>query len=949
MRRLHVAAGLGLAVLALAAPALAQRTTGGISGTVVDSGGGALPGVTVSVSGANIVGTETAVTNDQGFFRFTNLPPGEYDVAYKMGGFKTLTRKGVRISVGSTIEDNVALEISQLQESVDVVAEAVVVDTTSNEVGSNYDREWVDNAPLRRFSFFDLVGSAPGSLQGGDSNNTSRTMVFGSSYDENSFQVDGVEVTDNYFNEALAEPNTDAIEEIEVLSLGAPAEYGNLTGAVYNIVTRQGTNEYHGDVGFYLQTDGLAGNNSDGIENPDGTFLDTCPDGESRCPWTRDKFTDLSLQLGGPIVKDKLWFFASYSNQRDYYWDVGVDSSSELTAGRFKTDRYFGKLNWQISDKHKIVGTFHLDDKDDDNGLSVNSAPETAVKRLATTPTPGIGYTGILSDRTVVELRYSGFYGDVQMTPSDPNQPRDLNRFYDIDTGFISGGHYYWYDLGPKRTTLTGKISHLADDFLGASHDFRFGVQYSGAQAGGIVGYNDLIYTYSQTYPDYGYGISYTNFSYSGDSRAFGVFIDDTVRVNDRLSLNVGARFDYQKAFAAERPRVDEAGNPTGTPFPQEDYFTWKNLSPRLGFNLKLTGDGKTVLKGHWGRYHRAVATGEYANKLGESITPIFVGPYDIPSGQFGELTLSRSNENLAFDPDYKSPYVDQWIASLERELAKGLGSQLSYVHKRGRDYAGWLEVAGEYTTVPFEDTGLGELDQPTGRTIELIQLTSDPNLRQFRITNPEIMESSIHAVNLTLTKRMSDKWQMTAAATWMRATGTLQEGQGGAGEAGSGVGIIQRGGLQFRQFGQNPNSYVNVDGRLKSDVEWQLKLQALYQLPAGFLVSANFSNRSGAHLVRRTRALREYTHVPENTPILLQPRGENGRLDSLSILDMRLQKDFRLGEDVRLALMLDGFNVFNSDTTEGVITSLVESSSYLYPNNPVNPRRFMLGAKLKF
>jgi hypothetical protein len=195
----------------------------------------------------------------------------------------------------------------------------------------------------------------------------------------------------------------------------------------------------------------------------------------------------------------------------------------------------------------------------------------------------------------------------------------------------------------------------------------------------------------------------------------------------------------------------------------------------------------------------------------------------------------------------------------------------------------------------------------------------------------------------------MTGKWQMTASATWMRAKGSLQEGQGAAGEAGTGVGIIQRGGLQFRQFGQDPNNYVNVDGRLKSDVTWQFKVQASYQLPAGFLVSANLSSRDGAHLVRRTRALKEITQVPENRPILLQPRGENGRLQDVTILDFRLQKDFHLGGKVRLAVIADTFNLLNSDTTEGVVTSLVESSSYLYPLQPVNPRRFMLGAKLKF
>ncbi|HET8644779.1 MAG TPA: TonB-dependent receptor, partial [Vicinamibacteria bacterium] len=507
MRRTFLPIVLALVAAAVARPALAQRTTGGIAGTVTDASGGALPGVTVAVSGANIVGTQTTVTNEVGFYRFIGLPPGVYQVTFTMSGFKSLRRTDVHVGVGSTVDANAALEISQLQETVDVVG-AALVDTTSNEVGANYDREWVDKAPLRRFSFFDVVAAAPGSLQGGDSNNNSRTMVFGSSYDENAYQVDGVDITDNYFNEALAEPNTDVIQEIEILSLGAPAEYGNLTGAVYNIVTRQGTNEFHGDAGFYLQTDGLTSSNTEDLANPDGSFLDACPDGENRCPWTRDRFTDASFQLGGPIIKDKLWFFASYANQRDYYWDVGVDASSDLTAGRFKTDRYFGKLNWQINEHHKLVGTFHLDDKDDDGGLSANSAPETAVKRTARTPTPGLGYTGVLSDRTVLEVRYSGFYGDVKQLPTDPNQPRDLPRFYDIDTGFISGGHYYWYDLGPKRTTITGKVSHLADNFLGSSHDFRFGVQYSAAQAGGLVGYNDLIYTYSQSSPGYGYGIS---------------------------------------------------------------------------------------------------------------------------------------------------------------------------------------------------------------------------------------------------------------------------------------------------------------------------------------------------------------------------------------------------------------------------------------------------------
>src|SRR5262245_21912307 len=169
---------VALAALVTAPPVWAQRTTGNITGVVKDTTGAALPGVTVGVTGPNIVGTQTSVTNESGIYRLANLPPGDYQLSFALSGFKGL-RKSIHVSVGSMIEENAALEVGQLSENIDVVGEAPVVDTKSNEVGSNFDRDWIANAPLRRFSFFDLVASAPGSLPGGDSNNTSRHMVLG--------------------------------------------------------------------------------------------------------------------------------------------------------------------------------------------------------------------------------------------------------------------------------------------------------------------------------------------------------------------------------------------------------------------------------------------------------------------------------------------------------------------------------------------------------------------------------------------------------------------------------------------------------------------------------------------------------------------------------------------------------------------------------------------------
>jgi outer membrane receptor protein involved in Fe transport len=639
---------------------------------------------------------------------------------------------------------------------------------------------------------------------------------------------------------------------------------------------------------------------------------------------------------------------ASYGNQRNYFWNAGI-ANSQVLLSRTLVDRYFFKLNYQLSPNHKFVATFHMDKQTGDNGpASLSATASTAYTRRAKTPTPGLAYTAVLNPKTVLDVRYSGFYGNVSIGPTDPNQPRDLTHFIDNDTGEISGGHYYWYELEPKRTTVTAKVSRLADRFLGASHDFRFGVQYSDAAAPGIYGYNDLVYTYSLSNPGYGYGISRTPFSYNGSSRNMGAFVDDTVRVNDRLSLNLGVRFDHDKAFSPSQAELDENGNPTGVTFPATDYYTWNSVSPRLGFNWKVTGDGKTVLKGHFGRYHRAVATGEFANVIGPNVKPYFAGPYDVATATFLDLTPISSNEQLGVDPDYRSPWTDQYILTLEREIVTGLGGYVNYVRKRGREFAGWRETNGTYVQIPYtDDFGAGA----TGRTFPIFAITSDPADRFFEITNRDELTSDINAASFGLRRPMKNNWQFNANATWMRAEGSLQEGQGGAGEQGSGVGITQRGGLQFRNYGRNPNNFVNALGRLRSDVEWQVKSQLVVQLPAGFLVSGNFSYRSGAHLIRRRRLGADITGIPaDNTNVLiLQPRGENGRIQSVTFLDARIQKDFKLGKKVRVSVFADALNLLNEDATQSVLSTLVDSTSFWYPADPVDPRRIMLGTKLRF
>jgi hypothetical protein len=921
-------------------PALAQRTTGDIVGTVKDETGAVLPGASVSVSGENIAGAKSDVTSGNGVYRIGSLPPGTYTLTCSLAGFKTLALRGVRVSVGSAIEENIALLRGPLSERVEVIARAAMVDTTSTEVATILESNWIEAAPTRRFGYFDLVAQAPGSVKGGDGppGFESHTMVFGGSHDENSFQLDGVNVTDNYLNEGFAEPSPDVIEQVEVLSLGAPAEYGNMMGGVYNIVTRQGTNRLHGDVSYFYQSDGLTGDNTADVKRPNGEFFDVCSDDETkRCPWTRGDYWEVSAQLGGPVVKDKLWFFASYGHRIDDHTNRGVNAQDPFSAVRFDKDHYFLKLNWQIGPGHRLVGTFSHNESAQDTGVIFTEAPSTAWTRTQKVPAPGLAYTGALSSRTTLDVRYSGFYGNVTGRPTDPAAPLSQAHVIDLDTGLVTGGPFYWYDFDSRRTSVTARLSHHADDFLGGDHDFRFGVQWSDAGVTGIYGENDLVYTYTDGGVRRTRGFEHQPFAYGGTARNLGVFADDSFRMNDRLTVSLGLRYDHSKAFSPESAGLDRDGNATAEVFPHIDHYTWSNVSPRLGLNWKLTADGKTVLKLHAGRYRPQISTGEFANVIGPSITPRYMGnAYNFATATFEDLSLLSSNENLGVDPEYGAPRTDQVLVAVERQLLQDVALRISYVRKWGRDFAGWEETAGTYAPIRVVDN-VGQ--DPTGASIDAFMLTSNPAERQFQITNREELFTDVHALSATVSKRMT-RWYANASATWLRGEGLV------AGSALS-SNIDQRSGLQFNTFGRNPNSYVNAAGRLNGDVGWAFKLQLVYELPAGFVFSTSVDHRDGAHRLRTRMLPPSVTGIPST--LTLSPRGSFGRLPRFTIVDARLQKDFALGGRARLSVFVDALNLGNEDANQQVQSTNATSPIYQYPVGFAIPRRLMLGAKASF
>jgi hypothetical protein len=909
-------------VLLLAAgPARAQRTTGTIVGTVADASGGALPGVTVTLKGEAVVGTQTSVTNAGGFFRFAALPPGEYTLTYSLTGFRTQKRADVHVSVGATNEENATLAVGGLEEEITVTGEKPVVDTSGNQVSTNYDKDWVRNAPIPRFTFFDLINAAPGvnQAQAGDSRSTS----LGSASTDNSYQLDGTDFTAPLTGAAWPWPNTDAIEEIEVLSLGAPAEYGNLLGAVFNVTTRQGSNAFHGSANYYHQSDALTSRNT--TFDQDGGF-----------PYKRVRYRDATFQLDGPIVKDKLWFFASYQYQRDFQAPTGTDPAF---PNRFQADRVFGKLNWQIDAKNKVQLAYH----DDyyripciDNACNALTAPSSVKVEHGHNPSPNVTFTSTRSNKTYVEVRVSGFYGSDHADPLVASEPRVKPRVNDLETGEITGGIYSWYDGDIWKTAVSAKVSHFADSFLGGSHDFRFGVQWNDGGHDYLEGYNDYVYAYGGV-PAFGY--TQIPFHLAGKERALGVWADDTYRLGPRVTLNLGLRYDRSRASFGTYEILDRAGNPTGqTTAAVNDLFTWNTVSPRVGVNWKVTADGHNVLKAHYGRYYRGIVTGEFDN-VSPSVSPrfLFSGAYD-EAGEPIDPVLVADNSQLRVDPGLKSPYTDQFIVGYERELAKGLGLALNYVHKRGQRYAGWRDVTGQYTPVIYSDTeGVGA----SGRDITVLRLDSDPAESVFVLTNRGELFTRYHGLTVQLTKRMTN-WQATASLVWSKASGRLPASLGGPTDepTGTATGPGSR-------FGQNPNDFINTDGRLIHDRPLTAKVQFVYQFPKGFLVGLNFNHQKGRPYGRLVQLPAELVGLPTN--ILAERLDGSRRVGTWNVLDLRVQKEFALSGAARLALFADGLNVTNDDASDGVGSRLGTSEGFGVPTDFILPRRLMLGAKLSF
>lgn len=934
MRRRVLTQGLLLLLLiAVAAPARAQRTTGEIIGTVTDESNSVLPGVTVTIRGAGVAGAPSVVTSEIGTYRFPALPPGDYSVEYVMQGFATLRRDSIPVGVGAVVELKVSLKVSTLSETVTVTGDSPIVNLASTTVSTNYNKEWVAAAPIRHFSFFDLVNSAPGVSATSTVGSSTSATTLGSTTSDNVYAIDGTDLSAPTGGTAWPWPNADAIQEIEVLQLGASAEYGNVMGAVFNVVTRQGGNQFHGDATYYGQSQGLTGRNTTVAQ--DCTGVSNCPSGG--LPYHRDQWIDTTQQLTGPFIRDKFWFFGSFEYQNDYDSQPGTDPAFPAKS---TSRRVFYKLTYNINDHHRLMHGYHDDYWSFPGVPSAVTAPSTVSIGHGDNPTPNLVYTGVVSSKTFIEARLAGYYGKDSTDPLQAGEPRVLPRIINNDTGQITGGISSWSDGKTWRTGASGKISHLADRFMGGSHDVKLGVQYSDGGVDRITGQNDYLYIVGGKQS---YGYTRLPWHSGGLIKNIGTYVDDTYRLGGVVTFNLGLRYDHSQAQYQSFPILDAAGSATGQFAPgNSDVYHWNVVSPRIGATWKVDRSGRTVVKGYYGLLYRGIFLNDFTAAV-PSVTPKQI--FDITStGARTNFAVVSSNANLTIDPNYKDPYSHEVILSVEQQLMSNLGLQVNYVHKAGHDYPGWQDIGGQYAQVPYADTkGVGA----TNQTVTVYKLLTPFSRSVFQMTNVPGLFSKYNGVTITGTKRMSSNWQGTLSLVLSKSEGREPASTQGPASAQSGTsGGFGRVGCGGACAG-GQNDFVNTDGLLIGDRPVVAKAQLIYRLPWNFLVSGNLQHQTGRPWARQVRV--SGLGFPSNPTIYMEPLDGSRRVPSLDLIDARVQKSFLLGAGTNLDLFLDMLNLTNTDATENVLSRRGDVTTFGVPSRFVYPRRLQLGARIKF
>lgn len=891
---------LALLVLTIALPAAAQQVRSVIKGVVKDKDGGVLPGATVTVNSPSFIQKNlSTTTNAKGEFRFPLLDPGVYSVKVDMQGFAASEVKGLRLLLNQTLEVPVVMEVQKLGVSIEVEG-APIVDKESTKSGTNFTKELLQSIPSAR-NLNSVIRFTPGAADDGQGG---VATVHGSTERGNALQLDGVDVTDPVVGTQQVSFDFDNLEEIQVETGGHKAEYGDVSGAVVNSVTKSGGNNLSGEANAFYNNKSLVSKNGQDITARFPTLT----------PNILKKKIDTQGNLGGPISKDHIWFFGSFNYIDQATQVVGFTADSKQTQ-----KLAFGKLTWQLNAKNKVVGAFNYDSLVRDNrGADAFHSVDTTRTQDGHETTPNLEYTSTFSPTTYLQVRAAFPHNRFDLRPKN-----DLPIHNNISTGQIldSAGIV---DLNPrKRNQVQGSLSHYQQGW-GGNHDFKFGFEYEASSAERDFSVNQGLYYY-----DTGTTVSTPTYVYEiGPSilheklRRQSAYAQDTWTIKNRLTLNLGVRYDRNTGGFPDQK--DSNGNS----FSAKTTVKTNDISPRIGLSVDPAGDGKSAIRFAYSRLVGANLTQYFDSVNPNAISGkgfvICGGPADdgtdCPPGAMHTTTpfTEFGAANTLIDPHLKMPVGDEFIVGMEREVFKNFSFGVNYIDKNEHRLPEDIEIAKGFRTLLFTDPG-DHLVDSSGKTIETIAggqvfQISDPipgTPNQLFITNPGSAKREYRALELTATKRLSNRWQALGSFVISRSAGLIGTSFGNS--------------TSISALYNRPDSLINAFGNLESSRPYQFKLQGLYQGPWGINMSGFFLAQSGTPF---TRQLRVTAAVDPNTGAVVPLRGGpvvinaepvgSHRLQVFDQLDLRLEKEFKIGVG-RLGVSADVFNVFNSDAVLAV------------------------------
>ncbi len=947
-----------LVTLAISAPVFAQgggaSSTGTIQGRVTDAQGAVLPGVTVTATSPALITPQTTVTSETGNYRFPAVPPGTYSVSYELAGFNTFKRDAVAIGLGFTAQVNVELALATLQETVTVSGASPVIDTSTTRIQQNFKMEQLQSLPNGR-DMWALLAVTP-SVQmgridvGGNRAGTQTGYTAYGMTGQVRVLIEGINTTEGtggagfYFDYA-------SLEEAFIGTSGQSAEMPN-PGVQSQFIARSGSNSFQGEYHLDWYNNSLQGSNI-----PEDYLVATA---FNNSPIRRgsneiQKYYDQDINLGGPILKDKLWGFGTYRQQFNAVAQPQFTFNSTFNT---KLWNPVGKLTYQLNQKNKLIGYYQWGQKEQPNRLPFGTYTYTSPEQTNAQDSGSWVYKGewnsTVSDKVYLEARYGdfGYYFPLIANSGANFSWRDSGR------AVVEGANQIW-QLDRDRKQYNLASTYFLDTSKG-SHTFKAGAEllkersWEGylQQYGGNIDHlytngvsNSVAFTFP-TATDAGKLSAHDALTSKANLDQIGLFINDTWAVG-RATVNAGFRYDRYKGWLPDQEQLPGslaqwapqfpslASQVVARTFDEQTFFTWNQFAPRIGVTFDLTGDGKTVLKGNYGLYwHNPGATvGSNGNPNTATKTATYQwndinGDRRWQPGEEGAQTSASLVGAIGVDPNIKAPYTHEASAWVERQLSDTMGLRAGFVYKTEDDLIATLQPLRPLSifNVPytFTDTGVdGRAGTADDRALTFFGAPNAgiPSNRQVVMNADQYARYKTYEVSMN--KRYGNKWS-----------------------ASMGYGFTQ-----ISDFPNGPVRNPNNPG-LEDRTIWNFKASGSYDAPLGIRLSPVLRHQSGANYAR-TLAVTvpaalglTATSVGNGANAYAEPMNAN-REDNIWVFDIRAERNFNITSRMRFRAYFDAFNIANSHASETI--SRATGLSYQKPSAILAPRTARVGFRFLF